>query len=281
MTLCASFLCKDGIVLCADTEETYGDDKAHVQKLQWYTSKTFDVGIAGAGIGYLVDYAVIRTLEELGSAPADENCEARLRSSMQSLYQKEFKLYPVDSPSSRLIQLLIAVRPKGKPPMLFCADGPLVRHVKDVRVIGAELIQDVARDLHRYCYGTVEAVYAAMYLLKEARNRYQGVGGATHIITIPNDGAIKHERLWDMAEREEFFDGFKEGSYKFMLEAINPHLDEDAYRAMGRVFLGPVRTLRRKQQEIELRVHRSEIAALRLRRDDLKRHLKKLLREGS
>jgi hypothetical protein len=277
MTLCASFLCKDGIVLCADSEESYGDDKAHTQKLQWYTSEFIDVAVAGAGIGYLIDYAGAVALQQFTTLPRDAaDCEARVRSVMQKLYREEFKIYPVDSRSQLLIQLLFAVRLKGQPPILISADGPLVRQVTDFRVIGAELMKDVAHELHQFCYTTTEAVYASMYLLKEARNRFLGIGGPTHILTLPNEGTIHHERLWDMTEREQFFDGFRKGSYKFMLEAINPHLDDRMYREMGRVFLGLVKVLREREKNIELNVHKTNIKALRLRRDDLKRHLRKL-----
>jgi hypothetical protein len=280
MTLCASFLCKDGIVLCADSEESYGDDKAHTQKLQWYTSELVDVAVAGAGIGYLIDYASAIALQEFTRVPRDASeCESRLRSVMQKLYREEFKVYPVDSRSQLLIQMLFAIRLKGKPPILFSADGPLVRQVPDFRVIGAELMKDVAHELHQFCYTTTEAVHASMYLLKEARNRFLGIGGPTHIITIPNDGEIRNERLYDMPERERFFDGFRKGSYKFMLEAINPNLEDDIYREMGRVFLALVKTLRQNQKAIEANVHKTKIKALRLKRDDLKRQLKKLTRK--
>jgi len=59
VTAIIGFNCVDGVVLAADTEEVYGEshDKAYAHKLFPAERKNANLCVAGAGPGYLIDYA--------------------------------------------------------------------------------------------------------------------------------------------------------------------------------------------------------------------------------
>lgn len=58
MTAIAGFNCIDGVVLAADSEETFdGGNKVFMHKLFPFTRPTWRACVAGSGTGYLIDYA--------------------------------------------------------------------------------------------------------------------------------------------------------------------------------------------------------------------------------
>lgn len=64
MTIAAGFVCSDGIVMCADSQETYADLKWPVQKLQ-VEGWGYPIMITGAGFGAAIDSATQRIREKL------------------------------------------------------------------------------------------------------------------------------------------------------------------------------------------------------------------------
>jgi len=59
MTIAAGFVCNDGgIVLAADTKETYADDHTYVRKLEIVKEGDCVGGIVGSGEAYPIDYIV-------------------------------------------------------------------------------------------------------------------------------------------------------------------------------------------------------------------------------
>jgi hypothetical protein len=98
MTAIAAFHCNDGIVLAADTEETYQqENKAYSHKLFPVERPQRNLCVAGSGMGYLIDYAKDKIVSAVDSAITnDAEFEIRLISILDKLYREEFRLYPVD-----------------------------------------------------------------------------------------------------------------------------------------------------------------------------------------
>src|SRR5690349_9888996 len=110
MTVAAGFRCHDGIVLCADSQESLADYKFHVEKLVTRSSPWTDIAIAGSGNGPLIDAAVERLVKRLEGGPTDyDAAELIIADTLNGLYEKEFSLYPTRYPEDTIIDLLIAV----------------------------------------------------------------------------------------------------------------------------------------------------------------------------
>src|SRR6476646_1110430 len=65
MTVAAGFVCKDGIVLCADSQESAGGYKFPVEKVLTRIDPYTEIAIAGSGYGPLVDMASQRIAKNL------------------------------------------------------------------------------------------------------------------------------------------------------------------------------------------------------------------------
>src|SRR5258708_37768235 len=65
MTYIAAFPCKEGFVLCADTQETVVDHKYYVEKLSVAGDGVYPIAIGGAGSGELIDALAQEITEDL------------------------------------------------------------------------------------------------------------------------------------------------------------------------------------------------------------------------
>jgi hypothetical protein len=206
VTIAAGFTCQDGIVLCADTQESWGDDKTHVYKLSPFDGPNWSGGIAGSGTGYLIDYASTKILESItkiapGTSPAQ--ISESLASVMEGLYKKEFGMYPAAA-EDKQIQILVGLCDKSKSKTyLFSIDSTLVLLVPKERVIGAgELLKHLASDFQKMTLTLSQGMYVAMYLVWDAKRRYTTVGGDTLVLGIHSSGAIRAESIWSIALQE-------------------------------------------------------------------------------
>jgi hypothetical protein len=124
MTYIAAFPCSGGIVMCADTLESFADDhKEYVEKLD--VSSKFSISIGGAGVGEIIEAMSQEIID--GSEKAKPKTRAALR---QLIVQALAKVYRDDVPTlvlekqARSPELLIAAKPKKDDPCIFRTRGP-------------------------------------------------------------------------------------------------------------------------------------------------------------
>jgi hypothetical protein len=153
MTAIAGFTCQDGVVIAAETEESYADNKVYTHKLFPFVRATWRLGVAGAGSGYLIDYAKDKIAEALdaGGITNTVKFRASLEKILAGLYRKEFKVFPL---KSRHIQLLVSVQfsnpvdsTRWLDPALFECQSNLVTIIKQQKssVLGTgELVKELA-----------------------------------------------------------------------------------------------------------------------------------------
>jgi hypothetical protein len=113
VTIGAGFICGDGILLAADTKESYGDTHTYVDKITIVDEAHCKAAIASSGEGYLLDYltphieALLRNDEVITSS----SFEIKLQALMARLYQTpEVKAYPVEKPADLYTQFLIVAK---------------------------------------------------------------------------------------------------------------------------------------------------------------------------
>ena len=238
MTAIAAFRCNDGLVMSADTEETYPDSKVYTFKLFPVEREGKRVCVAGSGIGYLIDYAKDEIICALDSGLTNvAEFEKSLRNVMRQLYEKDFSLYPVDHDSERQIQLLVGVQfvSETQPsswlePTLFECQSNLVTVPKNPaqrsRILGVgELLQETARQFANWGLNVELAERVSLYLMYEAKRRLAGVGGKTHIFTMRNDGTFKYYRGKHIGEQEAVLAGFN-GVTQLLLLTMEPSVPD-------------------------------------------------------
>src|SRR5580704_5319398 len=238
MTAIIAFRCPDGLVMAADTEETYPDSKVYTFKLFPFDRDGKRLCVTGSGVGYLIDYAKDEIVCALDSGLTNvTDFEKSLRKIMRDLYEKDFSLYPVDHDSERQIQLLVGVQfvSESKPtswlePTLFECQSNLVTVPKNpsqrARILGVgALLQETARQFANWGLNVELAERVTLYLMYEAKRRLAGVGGKTHIFTMRNDGTFGYYRGKHLGEQESVLAGFN-GVTQLLLFALEPSVSD-------------------------------------------------------
>jgi hypothetical protein len=238
VTAISAFRCTDGLVIAADTEETYPDNKAYTFKLFPVEREGKRLCVAGSGLGYLIDYAKDQIISALDSGLTNVvDFEKRLRETMRELYGRDFILYPVDQDSERRIQLLVGVQFTDEsnasswlPPTLFECQSNLVTVLTNPAqrglILGAgELLNETAVQFANWGLNVKLAELVSFHIMHEAKRRLTGVGGKTHIFTMRNDGTHGYYRGRHLAEVEAVLTGFN-GISQLLLLGLEPSVSD-------------------------------------------------------
>ena len=225
MTAIVGFRCEDGIVISAETEESYGEsDKAYSHKIFPLEREHCKLAVAGAGPAYLIDYANAQIATAIQSGIKNNaEFESQLREILTQLYSHDFKHYPVNQNVELQIQLLVGaqfrVDSKWQEPILFECRSNLVtvlqRHRPSCMLGAGELLKETARKFAAWGLDVHTAQWASVYLIYEAKHRYGGVGGKTHSITIENDGRFTYKR--GFTEQESIIEAYSTVQQLLML----------------------------------------------------------------
>lgn len=196
MTIIAGFKCNEGIVLCADTQETVGTMKRNVPKLRLEPSEgwagendgnSLAVAFCGAGDGPFIDKLVETCWQSAKSAQsAGQACQA-IEQSIRDHYAQFGKIFqPGYCPHAELI---FGVKMWGES-MLFSADGPTVNEVNGYRSsgVGQYMADFLASRMYGYYLTIHQCVILSAYILFQAKEHVDGCGGESHIAVLREQG---------------------------------------------------------------------------------------------
>lgn len=239
VTIVAGFKCADGIVLCADTEETFGNAKTSVPKLQvCYSSQTDHAedlmfALAGAGNGPWVDKLVALTWAQVQTATSfDEACHLAEKSIKDAHEEYGNIFQPGMMPDAKLVY---AVKMDGKS-KLFSSDGPLVNEQRHFAIHGC------GAELGTYIYNLMcpswtrhtlsQLAVLAAYIVYQAKTYVPGVGGSTHLVKLRNDGGsfadFGNSDKW-MEQHFQYLDGFLGPAFVASFDIDTPDFLSDAH----------------------------------------------------
>lgn len=212
MTIIAGFRCEDGIVLCADSQETIGTAKRSVPKLHYEPCEPVEgdedhfsnlgVAFCGAGDGPFID----KLVHEAWSAckrerNIDDVCSV-IEDSIKDTYREFGKIYQAGlCPEA---QLIYGVKMDGKS-KLFSAVGPLVneKFEYDSGGVGHYMADFLASKLHCNWLGVRQAAILAAYILLEASEHVDSCGGDPQIVALRHTGAsgtVSSTKLYDVTD---------------------------------------------------------------------------------
>jgi 20S proteasome alpha/beta subunit len=204
MTIIAGFKSSQGVVICADTQETIEHSKRNVTKLIFEPANhdngsTDDLAAAfcGAGDGPFVDKLIANAWESGQSATSlDEVC-AEIESSIKETYREFGTIYqPGYCPVAELIygvKMYNATK-------LFTADGPIVNESDGYSSsgIGYYIADFLAGRMYDNCLSLRNCAILAAYILFQTKEHVEGCGGDSHIAVLRNEGVsgrISSERI--------------------------------------------------------------------------------------
>jgi len=204
VTIVAGFRCADGIVLCADTQETFGAGKTEVPKLRFEPQpKPGDapehkddlvLAIAGAGDGAFIDKIVDTAWVDVQSASSfDEACQ-QIEESIKSTHREFGQIFQTGYlPQANLIY---AVKMQGNA-KLFRSQGPLVSEKNHWGSDGTgyHLSNFICNRMYKFTLSISQLIVLAVYTVYQAKRFVDGCGGTTHVATINNKGGSERVEL--------------------------------------------------------------------------------------
>ena len=199
MTIIAGFKCQEGVVLCADTQETVGDiSKRNVPKLRFEPSGTLnnlqagligsDLAVAFCGAttnGPFMDEIMDSAWKNVQTATSfEEACES-IKTSIKRSYKEFGEIYqPGYCPEAELIY---GVKMQGQS-RLFDALGPAVNEKSGYASggIGSYLADFLVSRMYESHLSIRQCVIIAAYVLFQTKEHVNGCGGDSHIAILRN-----------------------------------------------------------------------------------------------
>jgi 20S proteasome alpha/beta subunit len=195
VTIIAGFKSWEGIVLCADTQETVEHSKISTPKLifeprEHEDGSTDDLATAFCGssdYGPFVDKLISNAWESAQLATSLDEAAQEIEKSIKSTYQEFGRIYQRGyCPTAELIY---GVKMHGSS-KLFSAYGPIVNEKENYHSsgVGVHLANFIASRMYRDYLGLSQCVILAAYILFQAKEHVEGCGGESHIAVLRDDG---------------------------------------------------------------------------------------------
>jgi 20S proteasome alpha/beta subunit len=199
MTLIVGFKCGDSAVLCADSQETRGDLKTEVNKLQIVHGDVgcMDLVCGGAGQAELSDAFLARLGPAMKHSKTcgEEQIRKELEGIAAAFHQSAvFRSFP-GTPKEKIIAGLIAVRDASGQVFLFKFFGPTVRVVATYELAGEEyeFFALIARRRYRDGLTIKQALLLGVEIISEARQSSIYVGGPTRVVNVMPAGIVAED----------------------------------------------------------------------------------------
>jgi 20S proteasome alpha/beta subunit len=270
VTIIAGFRCREGIVVCADTQETSGPSKRDVPKLRFeqrgiLTEAPLAVAFCGSGYGPLIDKLVDEAWKAAQAVESLNDVCGEIEQTVKSLYREYGEIYQAgECPTAELIY---GVRTK-EGSKLFSANGAIVNERTDYYSSGAGYYMAdflASRMYHRQYLSLRQCVILAAYILFQAKEHVDGCGGESHIAILRDKGVsgnVDPKRVEAMTDLLQMAD-INLGSA--LLEVADLETDMPAFRKNMKLLmdsLDSTREYKRNDREMELQRWKEVATAL-------------------
>jgi 20S proteasome alpha/beta subunit len=194
VTIAAGFRCSEGIVLCADTEETIGDIKQWTGKITttWYQGAKYVVCFAGAGFTDYIHTAIEKAREGLGECNGLGEIRARLEANLLDFFDKHLSSWAYFAAHERpSAELLIGVATKAAEYELFYYGGTAFYQTSEKTIgSGVILANNLISEYSLLTYNLEQLCRLGVLVLSKVKRQVVGCGGDTCIVALRKDGAV-------------------------------------------------------------------------------------------
>jgi 20S proteasome alpha/beta subunit len=242
VTIIAGFKCNDGIVLCADTQETIEHSKRQVPKLrlepspyiasakQVLTGKDLAVAFCGAGSGPFIDKLVDRAWQSAKDATGLDDACRRIDESIQNMYKEYGQIYQFLGGCPQ-VEIIFGVKMEGKS-RLFKADGPIVNEKDRYESggIGYYMADFLASKMYNYNLTVNQLIVLSLYVVFEAKEHVDGCGGESHLAVLRNQGHTGREGLIHTLTVTELLKEIDRRAASIVLDSADMSLDDARFR---------------------------------------------------
>jgi len=237
LTIIAGFKSSDGVVICADTQETQEPMKRHVKKVRMEPENAsirrilggIDASAAfcGSGSGPFIDMLIDKAWKRASHTKTlDDSCTA-IEGEIKHAYKEYGEIFqPGSMPYAEIIYGVMAEGDSR----LFLASGPIVVEKKEYETsgIGGDLANYLISRMYGSSLNLYQCVILAAYVLLQTKNHVEGCGGQSHIAVLRNDGesgvvdSRRVEAITDLLESADLHAG------RLLLRAADLSKDEEA-----------------------------------------------------
>jgi hypothetical protein len=249
MTIAAGYVCPEGVVLCADTEELRGEYKFRTPKLivlpESEDATRIKVVFAGAGDGYFIDKLVAEMWKAaLHSSGGIDQAVDAMEDAILRIHQKFWPVYPAaERPQADLLFAALV----GGEIRLYKATGPIVNEVEGYELtgIGDVLARYIAARTYKDNLSLQEAAVLATYTLEQAKEYVDGCGGESHVVLLFKTG--KHRRLdfMKITALNTMLRSYEQSAMQLMLAAPNQEISDADFDVRVETFRLILKALRR------------------------------------
>jgi 20S proteasome alpha/beta subunit len=191
VTYISAFRCTGGVVLCADTLETIGDQKQYCEKL--VKSSQYPIVIAGAGVDEFVDAFVQEVLErvERELPKTIKQLKAIIKESISEVYTSDVPVSALEK-KDRTQEFIVAAKPPDDDFVIFRLKNKRIYPITDHVVIGYATAPNIGllKRMYRDPMPIAQGVVLGAYLVAQSKNLDQYVGGDTRIAIVASHGAF-------------------------------------------------------------------------------------------
>lgn len=243
MTMAAGYIGMNGIVLCADTQETTDYTKTNTEKISHFGELGLDVAITGAGDSELIEIVGGRIQDALfrDYSPKTFRMPGKMLDLIQRELSSSFKMYiqpyaafpSNERPYCDLLILVSVDNPLNNYECLFRATGTTVREISyGGACVGSGMILGQSL-LERLCNSFMELdelVIALCYIMLRVKKGVPGCGGNTDLIFSSRKsklfGAIAS---YDIEALERQLDSGENAVDQILTGLVNPNCDDDEF----------------------------------------------------
>jgi 20S proteasome alpha/beta subunit len=179
MTIAAGVICSDGIILCADSEQSLGEHKFQHDKIFTFEDCLI---VTGAGATGFIRMAFDKLCDEYKGARPVNASDARdiVEKVVRNLYAEHiFKFYQPSDPQRPVIEMVVATR-CGEGKLALVKTSETAAYLSDsyeVPGIGQPMFEYWASYLYRPNLTMNVMSYLVFFMLREAKKNQQGCGG--------------------------------------------------------------------------------------------------------
>lgn len=212
VTIAAGFPCKDGLILCADTQEVIqGYVKTETEKMTVIQGGDWNVAITGAGDGDLIEMAIQELHDVVDRIRPPQTLQGQIKDTLLELFRKciqPYASYPFED--RPVAQLLIGIQSKGAV-NLYKWRGTLFRRFDTPECVGAGIAlgKSLTAQFFQQQLPLKQAALIAIYILHQAKKWVDGCGGNSDIVLL-----YEQELKWarvptsDVESLEKHFESF-------------------------------------------------------------------------
>jgi hypothetical protein len=256
MTIAMGFPCRDGVVLCADTQEVIsGYVKTDTEKMTIIQSAPdYNVAITGAGDADSIEMVIQEVHAALNSNAQHLPIQTVIRSTLLKFFNERVAPYAAFPSDERPgTNILLAIQSEGIV-TLYKSRGTIFRRMNAPECVGmgVALGKSLISQLFSNDLSLPQTGILALYILHQAKTWVDGCGGNSDIMLLSNKN-LSWSRIptEDVKELEKHFDDFSEAMRPILISAADRSISYDTFDAEMKSFGRSMFLLRGKFMQFE------------------------------